>query len=160
MAWEDIRDDRESGRHDRCATNPHESTNSNQPIRCGNKGRTERAETKEDESNLQRTTPTKSITKRACGEKQAGKDESVRIDDPLNLALGYPKVANDCWDGNIENRVVEHDYKQAEAENSKDQPTPRIGMLLYSRCSRLSGVHLLLPGGKWVWHFVEEFVSR
>ena len=65
-----------------------------------------------------------------AGEQQAREHERVRVDHPLQLAVGGVEVAHDRGDRDVEDRVVEHDHEQAEAEDGEDPPPPLVGAVL------------------------------
>src|SRR5713101_7685008 len=82
------------------------------------------------------------------GEEEARKDEDVGVDDPLELAVGGVEGAGERRQGDVQDRVVDPDDEQAEAEDRKDPPAPLVAfrplhLSSRSRCA-LHANHLLL----------------
>ena len=108
--------------------------------------RRERAEPEHDQAELQRAAPAEPVAEAAAGEQQAREHERVRVDHPLQLAVRGVEVAHDRRDGDVEDRVVEDDHQQAEAEDREDQPAAFVGVGL--RALAQGGlVNLDLRGG-------------
>ena len=89
--------------------------------------RRERAEAEQHEPDLQRAAPAEAVAQAAGGEQQAGEHQRVRVDHPLQLAVRRVEVAHDRGDRDVEDRVVEHDHEQAEAEDGEDPPPALVG---------------------------------
>ena len=53
------------------------------------------------------TAAAEAIAERAHREQEAGEDEGVGVDDPLQLAAGRVEIALDCGKSDVEDRVVE-----------------------------------------------------
>ena len=61
------------------------------------------------------------------GQQQAGEHQGVRVDHPLQLRVGGVQLPHDGRQGHVEDRVVQHDDEEAEAQHSQDQPAPILG---------------------------------
>ena len=60
-----------------------------------------------------------------------GEHQRVGVDHPLELAVRRVELARQRRDGDVEDRVVEHDHEQAEAQDEQDQPAPLVRVLLH-----------------------------
>ena len=71
---------------------------------------------------LQRTAPPEAVTQAARGEQQAREHERVRVDHPLELAVAGVEVAHERRDGDVQDRVVDDDDQQREAQHPEGPP--------------------------------------
>ena len=85
------------------------------------------------EAEVQRPAAAEAVTERAGREQQAGEDEHVGVDDPLELRARGMKVALERGQRNIEDRVVERDDEQREAEDEERPPAAGIGGVGFGR---------------------------
>ena len=88
---------------------------------------------------LERAAAPEPVTQAARGEQQAGEHQRVGVDHPLQLAVRRVELAHDRRDRDVEDRVVEHDHEQAEAEDGEDPPATVVGV-----CLRLGELKLLV----------------
>ena len=68
------------------------------------------------------------VAERAGGEQQAGEDEHVGVDDPLQLGAGCAEVALERRQRDVEDGVVEPDHEQRRGEDDERPPAPGIGL--------------------------------
>ena len=90
-------------------------------------GRQRRAEAEDRQAEVQRPAAAEAVTERAGREQQAGEDEHVGVDDPLQLRARGMKVALERGERNIEDRVVERDDEQRKAQDDERPPAAGIG---------------------------------
>ena len=99
----------------------------------------ERRERRQQPSRCRRSTrPTarkpvaaEAVAEAAGGEQQAGEDERVGVDDPLQLAGGGAEAAlarrvGQRRERDVEDRVVERDHDQADAQHQQRQPPAAV----------------------------------
>ena len=79
----------------------------------------------DDQADHQRALAAEAVADAAHGEQQAGEDERVAVDDPLQLAGGGVEVAQQVGDGDVEDRVVERDHQQAR-RTARPAPTSAV----------------------------------
>ena len=84
------------------------------------------ADAEDHEADRQRAPAAEAVAQRPGGEQQPGEHEHVGVDDPLQLARGGAEVGLDARQGHVEDRVVEHDDQQAEAQHPEHEPPPRM----------------------------------
>ena len=65
----------------------------------------------------------------AGGEQQAGEHDRVRVDDPLQLRALGAEVAHDRRQRDVEDRVVDADDDEREAEHGERHPPPLVDLL-------------------------------
>ena len=73
---------------------------------------------------LQRAFAPVAVTQRARGEQQAGKDERVDSDDPLQLRRAGEQFPREGGHGDVETGVADEDDQQAETQHAKGPPAP------------------------------------
>ena len=121
---EDVRDDRERRRHDeRPADAIERRVAMSWP---GGRQRRRNEPTRTRQSPTCSAPPAEAVAQAPGGEQQAREDQRVRVDHPLQLAVGRVELARERRDRDVEDRVVEHDHEQAEAQDEKDQPAPVV----------------------------------
>ena len=119
---EDGRDDRERRRHDQRAADAHQRAGSDQLAGRAGERRECGAGAEDDQSCAEREPPAEAVGEAAGGEQQAGEDEHVRVDDPLELARGRVQRALEGRQRDVEDRVVERDHEQTETEHRESPP--------------------------------------
>ena len=83
----------------------------------------QRAEAEQRQTELQRRQPAEAVTEAPGGEQQAREHERVRVDDPLELARASRRAGRTMRrDRDVQDRVVDDDDEQADAEDEQDQP--------------------------------------
>ena len=71
----------------------------------------------------ERPPPAEPVAQRPHREQQAGEDQDVGVDDPLELAGGGVEVPLQGGEGHVDDRVVHHDQQQAEAHRRPGRPS-------------------------------------
>ncbi len=138
LGGEHVGDDRQGCRHDQRATDAHQGAGGDELVRRAGHGRQDRTQAEDGEARLQGAASTEAVTERAGRQQQTGEDQGVGVDHPLQLAVGCVQLADDGGDRHVQDRVVEHDDEQAEAENREDQPPPLVGaVFVLSHSGRL-----------------------
>ena len=67
------------------------------------------------------------VAEAAGGHQQAGEDEDVGVDDPLQLAGRGAELGGQRRQGDVDDRAVEHDDQDRRAEHGEDQPPSPVG---------------------------------
>ena len=80
------------------------------------------------EAELQRAQPTEAVAQAPRGQQQPGEHERVRVDDPLELLVLAPSSLTMRRDRDVEDRVVDDDDEQADAQDEQDQPAALVGV--------------------------------
>ena len=78
---------------------------------------------------VERLLAPEAIAERAGGEQQAGEHDRVRVDDPLQLRPLGTEVADDRRQRDVEDRVVDADDDEREAEDGERHPAPLMDLL-------------------------------
>ena len=84
----------------------------------------------------QRPLAAEAVAERAGGEQHAGEHEHVDVDDPLQLRGGGVEVALQRRQRDVEDRVVEPDHEQRQAEDGERPPAAGVGASLETRLFR------------------------
>jgi hypothetical protein len=79
-----------------------------------------------DQPELQRTLAPEAVAEGAGRKEQAGEDDGVGVDDPLELGLGGVQVLEELGQGDVERAVAHHHQHQAQAEDTEDLPAARV----------------------------------
>jgi len=82
----------------------------------------------EPEAEEERAAAAEPIAERAGREQQPGEDERVPVDDPLQLAVGGVQVLRERRQRDVEDRVVQSDDDEAEAEHSECRPASSMDL--------------------------------
>ncbi len=123
---EHVHDDRERGRHHERGAESHRGETGDHRRRrlcdrtgqCGNR--------KDPEADLKRTLAPEPVAQRPRGEQQPGEHQRVRVDDPLEVAVGSLEIAGHGWQRHVERRIRDHHGGEARAEHGQDRPTARM----------------------------------
>ena len=75
---------------------------------------------------LQRALAAEPVTEAAGGEEQAGEDDRVAVDDPLELAVGGVQALARGGQRHVEDRVVDADHEEAEGQHGERPPAIAI----------------------------------
>lgn len=98
------------------------------PALLGEHGRDAR-EPEHDEAGLEHELASEPVGHRSHRQEQSREGEDVGVDDPLELRPRRAEVALEARERDVQDRVVEPDQKQAEAEHCQHAPAPRIRRL-------------------------------
>jgi hypothetical protein len=127
LTREGVHEDRERRGHDQRAADAHGGTSRDQHA-VGRRHRgPQRRGAEQDEAGVQRALAAEPVAERAHRQQQAGEDEDVAVDDPLQRARRGVEVALDRRQGDVEDRVVDADDEQRDAERAEDLPAAGIG---------------------------------
>src|SRR6202050_1299879 len=124
---EHIGQDRQRGGHQRRRAHPHDRPRPDEPLRSARPRRQGRPAPKDDEATHEHPLAPYPITERSEAQQQTSKEDRKGIDDPLQLGRGRVQTADDRRQGDIENRVVEADQQQGDAQNGQGHPAPGAG---------------------------------
>jgi hypothetical protein len=151
LVWvgEHVGDDRKRRRHDERTTNTHEGARSDEHQCRRSEGGQRGTDAEDDESSGERAVATEPVAEAPCREQQAREHQDVRVDNPLEFTPRRAQTArsggmSERRERDVENRVVEADHEQAEAEDRKDHPATvqdvgRVAQVL---------THVVLPGSR------------
>ena len=125
-AREDVGQDRQRRGHDERAADAHQRPGGDQHVGGGGDGGQGRAGAEHQQAEGQRPAAAEAVAERAGGEQQAGEDEHVGVDDPLQRGGGGGEIALERRQRDVEDRVVEADHDQRDAEDGERPPAARI----------------------------------
>ena len=96
--------------------------------------RQRRADAEDGEPAGQRPVAAEAVAEAARGEQQAGEHDDVRVDDPLQLAGRRAQAAlvgavRQRRQRDVQDRVVERDHDEADAQHQQREPPPAVGDL-------------------------------
>ena len=120
-------EDGERRRHDERAADAHQRAGQDEHVRRAGERREARAEAEDEQAEGERLLAAEAVAERAGGEQGGGEDEHVGVDDPLQLRCTRVEVLLQRGERDVEDRVVEPDHEQGEAEDDQRPPAARIG---------------------------------
>ena len=126
---EDVGDDRQRHRHDRRAADAHERAGRDELAGVLRVRREQRGQAEQHQADQQEALAADAVAEHAEGEQQPGEDQGVRVDRPLQLALGRAEAVHRVGERaqrHVEDGVVEHDHEQADHQHPEDRPPPRV----------------------------------
>ena len=139
---EDVGEDRQRRRHDQRGADAHHRAGRDQRVDAAGERGGRRADAEDDEAEGERALPPEAVAEAAGGEQQAGEHERVGVDDPLELAGGRAEVAHQGRQRHVEDRVVDDDHEQAEAQHAEGEPAAiggsRTGSVAWASSGRSS----------------------
>ena len=86
----------------------------------------DRAHGEGDHAQLQGALAAEAVAQAARGEQQAGEDERVGVDHPLELAGAGAQLAADRRQRHVDDGVVDDDDEQAQAQHAEDRPAAAL----------------------------------
>ena len=124
---EDVDEDRQRGREHQRRADAHRGPPADQGVgRAG--GRAEGGERGEQgQAAHQHPLAPDAVAEAAGGHQQAGEDEDVGVDDPLQLAGRGAELGGQRRQGDVDDRAVEHDDEHRRAQHAEDQPAAAVG---------------------------------
>ena len=126
LAGEQVGDDREGGGHDQRRAHAHRRAHGDHLVgRVGDEG-AEAGEPEDRHAGLERELAPEAVAERAEHEQQAGEDEQVGVDHPLQLRGGSVELVLQRRQGDVEDRVVEPDDHQAQRQHAERLPTAGV----------------------------------
>src|SRR5680860_837979 len=107
----------------------------------GTEGGARGREAEDQKPGLQRPLPPVSVAESSGGEQQAGENQGIRIDDPLQLGRGRVQLLHQSGQGDVEHGVGYHHQDEAQTQNGQSPPAPVMDRL----------VDLWLIPSEWGW---------
>jgi hypothetical protein len=77
---------------------------------------------------LQAPSTPEAVTQTPRGEKRAREHDRVRVDHPLQLGVRRVQLAHEAGERDVQDRVVERDDDECNAQNYQHAPAVRIGV--------------------------------
>ena len=114
LAREDVRDDRQGRGHDQRPADAHHGTNEDELVGGLDEEDAEAGAAEQQQTGLQRALAAEAVAERAHRQQQAGEDEQVRVDDPLQRRAGRAELLLQRGQRDVEDGVVEPDDQQAQ----------------------------------------------
>ena len=133
---EDVGQDGQRRGHDERRADAHDRSADDDLGRRGGEGADQRAEGEHDQAALQGPLAAEAVAEGTGGEEQAGEDQRVGVDHPLQLGVAGPELVRvgERRQGDVEHRVADDDDDQRGAEDGEDPPAP--GVDVADRCRR------------------------
>jgi hypothetical protein len=126
LGREDVREHGQRGRHDERAADAHQGAARDQGVGGRREGREQRPRSEYEQTGHQRLAATEAVTEAAHREQQAGEDQRVGVDDPLEGARRSVEITLDRRQGHVEDRVVERDDQQGDGQDGERPPPPVV----------------------------------
>ncbi len=124
VGGEDVGEDRQRRRHDEGGGDTHDRPGDDHRGRRVGEAGHHRADEEQGEAGLEGALAAEAVAEGPGGEEEAGEDERVGVDHPLELAGRGVEVAGQGGDGDVEAGVADDDDQQAGAEHGQDRPPP------------------------------------
>ena len=124
---EHVGQDRQRGGHQGRRPHSHDRPGPDEPVRRARPRRQGRPAPEDDEATHEDPLAPYPITECSEAQQQTSEEDRKGIDDPLQLGRGRVQVADDRRQGHVENRVVEADQQQGDAQNGQGHPAPGAG---------------------------------
>jgi hypothetical protein len=132
LGREDVGDDRQRRRHDHRRADSHQGAHGYQlPGGVGDQ-RTEAREAEDRDARLESAFAAEAVPERAEDQQEAGEDEEIGVDHPLQPGRGRVELLLKRRERNIQDRVVEPDDDQAEREHAERLPAHRVDLCSWS----------------------------
>jgi hypothetical protein len=119
---EDADEQRERRRHDQRRAGAHRGAGEDEPADVAGVGRAGRRDREDGEAAEQHPPAAEPVAERAGQQQQPREHERVRVDDPLQLADVRVQVERERRQRDVDDRVVDHDDEQAQAEHRERRP--------------------------------------
>ena len=113
--------------HDERGARAHDGAGEDELVDTSRERCCPRRQAEHRESEHECPAPPVPVAERSCEEQQSGEHERVRIHHPLELAEAGVEVAHERGQRHVDDRVVEDDGEQAQAEHRQREPTPPAG---------------------------------
>jgi hypothetical protein len=115
-------------RHHEGRPEAHEGPRGDEGGGGAGEGGQHRADAEDGHPDEERATAPIAVAEAPGGEQEPGEHQDVGIDDPLQVAGGCVELIDERREGDVEDRVVEDDQQQAQAEDPQSQPPPILGV--------------------------------
>ena len=124
---EDVRQDRQRGRHDeRGAEALHPSQHDQRAGRADHRA-AQRSAAEDHQADHEARLAAEPIAGVAADQQQAGEHDRVGVDDPLQLARRHVELAHQRRQGDVDDRAVDADDQQRQAQHAQHDPPARVG---------------------------------
>ena len=121
---------RQGGRHDERAADTLDRPGRDQRIGRADQRAAERPEPEHHESEEECAAPAELVAETPGGEEQTREHECVGVGNPLQLALGRAELADEARERDIDDRAVDPDNEQRQAQDREDRPAPPVDLLV------------------------------
>ena len=125
---EQVGDDRQRGRHHERRPEAHEGPGGDQGGGAAGEGRQHRADAEDGHADEERAAAPVAVAEAPRREQEPGEHQDVGVDDPLQVAGRRVELVDERRQGDVEDRVVEDDQQQAQAQDPQRQPPPILGV--------------------------------
>ena len=119
---EDVDEDRQRGGEHQRRADAHRRPPADQLAGAVGQGGERREQGEQGEADLHHALAADAVAEAAGGHQQAGEDEDVGVDDPLQLAGRGTELGRQRRQGDVDDRAVEDDDEHGRAEHGEDQP--------------------------------------
>ena len=125
---EHVREQRERGGVDQRGRDAHGRAAGDQLAGGAGQRGGDRREREQRQPGLQDPAPAEPVAEVPADDQQAGEDERVGVHDPLQvLGRGGQRAAH-RRQGDVDDRVVDHDEQHAQAQDGQDPPAAAVGL--------------------------------
>ena len=126
LTLEGVGEDRQGRREDERTPDAHQSPRHDEHARRRRPRRGRGEDREQHQAGRERTFASETIAKRPGSEQQAREDDGVGVNDPLQLRALRVQISNDRREGDVENRVVDTDDDQRDAQHAQGPPTTLV----------------------------------
>ena len=123
---EDADQQRQGRGHDERGAGAHDRAGGDERVDAARVGGARRGGPEHREPGEQRAAAAEAVAERPGEEQQSGEHERVRVDHPLELAHVRVEVAHQRGEGDVHDRVVDHDREQAQAQHDQREPAAAV----------------------------------
>ena len=122
LRGEDVDQDRQRRWHDERCAGAHDHAPDDELGHRPREGCRDRCHEEDDEPRLQRTLAAEPVAQRTGGEQEAGEDEGVARDHPLELGVGGRELAREVRQRDVQAGVADDDEHEAQAQDREGPP--------------------------------------
>ena len=131
LGREDVGQDRQGRRHDEGGADAHDRPEGDELAGRSGEGRRRGGDAEDEQPDGERALAAEAVAEGAGREQQAGEDEGVGVDDPLQGAVAGLELPHQRGQGHVEDRVAHHDDDEAEAEDDQRPPPLAVVVSLF-----------------------------
>jgi hypothetical protein len=121
---EQVGDDRQRGRHDQRRPDTHAGARGDEDVHRPGERRPRRSRSEEQHTGQEHALAAPPVAEAAGNEQQAGKDQDVGVDDPLQVGRRRVESAHQGRQRDVEDRVVQRDQQQRHAQHREGRSPP------------------------------------
>src|ERR1700737_2607304 len=88
--------------------------------------------------------PAEQVTEPAGEQQETAKGDQVGIDDPGKAGLGEAEIVLDRGEGDVDDRLIEHDHQKASAQDDERQPARGPNPALFRGRGNMNLLHAVL----------------